>query len=137
MTTTNADRFGEGNPRARLTEATPTKRCRTCGERRAMSDYHKHPRTADRLQRCCIDCMSQHRRRLAVARIQPEQKRCTVCQVTRKAEMFSPDRYCSDGLSGRCRACHARLQRERRAIPPGNGRTGLQAPDSGQNGHAA
>lgn len=99
------------------------KKCSSCGQEKAHSDYHRNAARPDGLASICKVCQQARdndRRAKYLARgddeiVTPTEQRCGECGITKPATAFSRNRGKKSGLSNSCRQCKTLAARRRRA----------------------
>ncbi|MDX6744276.1 endonuclease domain-containing protein [Actinocorallia sp. A-T 12471] len=105
-----------------------TKRCRDCGESKAITEFGRYRQSPDRIHLYCKVCMSdrnaaRYRERQAKAgkTVRPfrrhldvpaGQKYCPACQEIQPVANFGKNRAARSGLTAYCLPCHNRISRE-------------------------
>jgi 5-methylcytosine-specific restriction endonuclease McrA len=94
-----------------LAEFPELKRCPTCGETKAGSEFGCHSSRADGLNGQCKSCLVEYRASNKLKNAErtefPETKRCYSCGETKAGSEFYQDSNAADGLHSQCRSCNA------------------------------
>lgn len=92
-----------------------------CKVEKPRTEFHRHPKTRDRLQSSCKQCQVRppKKRKQPQPYYVPKTKVCCFCQEEKSAEQFYHRWSAKDGLTSRCKGCFGlRIDKRFAALSP-------------------